>query len=106
MRLNEIFNEYLPSENTTAELVAFFSMFSHETRLKILSLLSISKLCVSDIVKILSLNQTTVSHQLKTLKNANIIDNIRQGKRVYYYIIKESVYDILLEAVRATESDY
>lgn len=106
MHLKEIFNEYLPSEATTTELVTFFSMFSHETRLKILSILSISKLCVSDIVNILSLNQTTVSHQLKTLKNANIIDNIRQGKKVYYFIVKESVYDIMLEAVRATESDY
>lgn len=105
MQLAELFNEYMPSENTMSQLVGFFSMFSHETRLKILSLLSISKLCVSDIVNILSINQTTVSHQLKTLKDANIIDNKRDGKKVYYFIVKESIYDILLEAVRATESD-
>lgn len=104
MILAEIFDEYMPSPNTMSQLVGFFSMFSHETRLKILSLLSISKLCVSDIVNILSINQTTVSHQLKTLKDANIIDNKREGKKVYYFIVKESIYDILLEAVRATEN--
>ncbi len=104
MQLAEIFDQYMPSQNTMSQLVDFFSMFSHETRLKIMSLLSISKLCVSDIVNVLSLNQTTVSHQLKTLKNANIIDSVREGKKVFYFIVKESIYDILLEAVRATEN--
>lgn len=104
MQLAELFDRYMPSQSTMSQLVSFFSMFSHETRLKIVSLLSISKLCVSDIVNILSLNQTTVSHQLKILKNANIIDSVRQGKKVYYFIVKESIYDILLEAVRATDN--
>lgn len=100
----KIFDEYMPSSHTMNQLVDFFSVFSHKTRLRILSLLAISKLCVSDIVEILDLNQTTVSHQLKTLKNANIVDNQRQGKKIYYFIIKDSVYDILFEAVRATEN--
>ena len=59
---------YMPQNSVLQQMANFFSIFSDETRLKILSALSISKMCVNDISISLSLNQTTVSHQLKILK--------------------------------------
>ena len=53
-----------------------FSIFADKTRLRILSSLTITDMCVSDISLMLSINQTTVSHQLKNLKMCAIFESI------------------------------
>ena len=76
---NEITN-YIPSENKLIDMANFFQNFSDSTRLKIISALSINELCVNDLSEILNINQTTVSHQLKILKNQYIVESHRDGK--------------------------
>ena len=58
-------NYYMPEKNVLEDLANFFSIFADATRIKILSALSVSEMCVNDIASVLELNQTTVSHQLK-----------------------------------------
>ena len=68
----------------------FFYAFSDDTRLKIIILLILKPLCVNEIAAILSINQTTISHQLKILKSLNIVDCERNGKSIMYYIKNEN----------------
>ena len=98
-RLKGLIDEYVPKGEILDELVSFFSVFSDYTRLKIISALGITEMCVSDLSKVLRLNQTTVSHQLRFLKNLNVVKTRRQGKVVFYSLRTEVVNDILLKGV-------
>ena len=90
---------YLPEEKALRLLAEFFSMFSDETRIKIISALSVSELSVNDIANILKLNQTTVSHQLKLLKSVGAVKFRRDGKIIYYSIADKQINDCLLSGV-------
>ena len=98
-------NYYMPSTKMCQSLADFFAMFSDCTRLKILSALSVSEMCVGDISKILDINQTTVSHQLKLLKSFGIVKYRRDGKVIYYSIASTMVNDCLLSGVEYLQSE-
>ena len=98
-RLQGMINDYVPNGEILDDLVCFFSIFSDYTRLKIIFALAISEMCVSDLSKLLKLNQTTVSHQLRFLKNLNAVKTRRQGKVVFYSLRNETLNDVLLKGV-------
>lgn len=105
LRLNER-NKYellnvLPDEEVINKLALYFQNFSDNTRIKILSCLSIMDMCVNDLSCLLGINQTTISHQLKTLKDQNIVDFKREGKVLIYRLKAESVQEMMMYAVRA-----
>ena len=92
-------NDFVPDGEILDELVCFFSIFSDYTRLRIISALAISEMCVSDLSTLLKLNQTTVSHQLRLLKNLNAVTTKRQGKVVFYSLRNETLNEVLLKGV-------
>lgn len=92
---------YMPSDGDVRIIAGFFSVFSDATRVKILSALSISDMCVGDIALVLGLNQSTVSHQLKLLRDAGIVGCRRDGKVIYYTLINPVV-----ERVMSLGTDY
>lgn len=98
-RLQSMIKDYVPSGEILDDLVSFFTIFSDYTRLKMISALGITEMCVSDISAVLKLNQTTVSHQLRFLKNLNAVKTRRQGKVVFYSLRTEVINDILLKGV-------
>ena len=98
-RTQSLVNDYVPQGEILDELVCFFTIFSDYTRLKMISALAISEMCVSDLARILQLNQTTVSHQLRLLKNLNAVTTKRQGKVVFYSHKNETLNDVLLKGV-------
>jgi ArsR family transcriptional regulator len=89
-------NKYLPENSIFADMCAFFSVFADVTRVRILTILLISELCVNDIATILRLNQTTASHQLKLLRDAGMVETARDGKVIYYKVTNKYVNDIML----------
>lgn len=90
---------YVPDGELLSSLVRFFSIFSDGTRLRILSALAISQMCVTDISRVLGINQTTVSHQLRFLKDADMVKTDRHGKIIFYELKNEIVNDVLLKGV-------
>lgn len=97
--LRSLMDDYIPTGEVLEELVCFFSIFSDYTRLRMISALAISEMCVSDISTVLKLNQTTVSHQLRLLKNLNAVKTRRQGKVVFYSLRNETLNEVLLKGV-------
>lgn len=95
-KTQQIVESYIPDTRTLDELKEFFSLFSDSTRLRMLSALSISSMCVSDLAKILSLNQTTVSHQLKLMKVAGAVKCRRHGKVIFYSISNPKINDVMM----------
>ena len=91
----------IPEERDIAKLADYFQNFSDSTRIKILSCLSMMNMCVNDLSTILGINQTTISHQLKQLKDQNLVTYKRDGKILVYSLCNKSVNDIMLYAINA-----
>lgn len=92
----EIFKEYIPSNADLADMCQFFSVFTDVTRMKMLAALSICELCVSDLAYLLKFNQTTVSHQLKILRDAGMVATRRDGKIIYYRVTCPHINEVML----------
>lgn len=98
-RTQSLVEAALPDAGILERLVEFFAVFSDGTRLKILSALSVSEMCVTDLARVLKMNQTTVSHQLRYLKTSGFVTVHRLGKVVFYQLAKEEVNTVLLYGV-------
>ena len=98
-RTQSLVENYVPEGEILEGLVDFFSVFADSTRVRILSALAITEMCVTDISRVLGINQTTVSHQLRLLKNIGIVRCSRCGKVIFYSLKNETVNDVLLKGV-------
>ena len=49
------------------------------------------KVCVCELIPLFDLSQSTVSHHLKILRNAGIVDSERRGLWAYYYVNPEAL---------------
>ena len=103
LKLNQktgsLVENYVPDGEMLDDLVGVFSIFSDKTRLRIISSLTITDMCVSDISAVLKINQTTVSHQLRLLRNLGAVNCYRNGKVVYYSLKDELLGDIILKGI-------
>ena len=90
---------YLPDKGTAQTLAELFALFADTSRLRMLSALSISEMCVTDLAAVLEMNQTTVSHQLKLLKNTGLVDFTRQGKTIFYRLASAKINEVMLSGV-------
>jgi ArsR family transcriptional regulator, lead/cadmium/zinc/bismuth-responsive transcriptional repressor len=61
-----------------------FKIFSDPTRVKILYALSQRELCVCDLASLLEMTHSAVSHQLRIMRNNNLVKFKKVGKNVYY----------------------
>ena len=91
--------DYIPRNATLHSLAEFFSACSDATRAKIICALCISEMCVSDLSRILDINQTTCSHQLRLLRAADIVKQRRDGKVIYYSLKNKKIENVLLAGV-------
>ena len=75
-------------------MASFFKIVGDPTRTKILSILDKNELCVCDIANLLNMTKSSISHQLKTLKEASIVKSKKDGKEVYYTLDDEHVSEV------------
>ena len=73
----------------------FFKALADETRIKILKLLSLRRMCVCEIMVALNLTQPTASHHLRILENVGIVKDEREGKWIFYSIANPKMANIL-----------
>ncbi|MDR0987370.1 MAG: metalloregulator ArsR/SmtB family transcription factor [Ruminococcus sp.] len=86
--------EQMPDEEVIYNMAELFKVFSDSTRVRILCVLQLSELTVGDIAKVLSMNQSAISHQLRMLKQARLVKFKRDGKNLIYSIADEHVKTI------------
>ena len=84
----------MPSEEDLYDLAELFKVFGDTTRIKILCALVEAEMCVCDIAALLNMTQSSISHQLRILKQARLVRYRRDGKVVYYSIDDEHVKQI------------
>jgi ArsR family transcriptional regulator len=74
-------------ENTTMEAaIKMFKALSDEARLRIYLLLLQGELCVCELVNILNMEQSRISHSVRILKEAGLVVNRREGKWIIYAV--------------------
>ncbi|HHX79346.1 MAG TPA: helix-turn-helix transcriptional regulator [Acholeplasmataceae bacterium] len=88
-------------ENAEEEkLVDLFKTIGEKTRSKILLLLTIvPELFVCEIIDLLKMEQSAVSHQLRILRNKDLVKSRKVGKLVYYSLKDEHVKDLFKIAI-------
>lgn len=90
----------MPDEDVIYDLAELFKVFGDSTRTKIISALFESELCVCDICAVLSMTKSAVSHQLRILRQTNIVKARRSGKEVFYSLDDEHIYQIYQTALK------
>lgn len=81
------------------DLAAFFKVFGHPTRVRMLQALLISEMCVCDLSYALDMSQSAISHQLRLLKDAKLVKSRKEGKVVYYSLADEHISSIMNEGL-------
>lgn len=84
-----------PKDEMIFDLADFYKIFGDTTRVKILYALDKSELCVCDIAALLEMTISAVSHQLKILRDSNLVKTRREGKVIYYSLADEHVQEII-----------
>lgn len=74
---------------------SFFKALSDETRVKIIWFLKQNEVCVTELALNLKMSQSAVSHQLSTLRKANLVSYYKKGKEVFYYLTDKHVEDMI-----------
>ena len=82
-------------EDTVFNVSNLYKVFSDETRLRILNALLDNELCVYDIAEILDMTHSSISHQLKILRDMKLVKAHKHGKNVYYTLIDDHIEKII-----------
>ena len=85
----------MPAEEYLYELADLFRIVGETTRIRILYSLFDGELCVGDISTILGMSQSSVSHQLRILKDSKLVKFRRDGKSIFYSLDDDHVRSIL-----------
>jgi Predicted transcriptional regulators len=84
----------MPEDEKLFDLAELFKVFGDTTRVKILYALFRSEMCVCDISALLNMTKSSISHQLRILKQAKLVKYRKDGKVVYYSLDDEHVRSI------------
>ena len=95
--LLEHVREQMPSDEKLQELGDLFKVFGDITRIRIMYALHEDEMCVCAIAELLGMTQSAISHQLKTLKDADLVAARREGKTVYYSLSDDHVRSIIAQ---------
>lgn len=80
-------------EDQAAELSRMFKALGDPVRLRLLSMIASRRdqVCVCELTPAFELTQPTISHHLKLLRQAGLIDCERRGTWVYYWALPEAL---------------
>ena len=89
----------LKKKKNLYSLSELFKVFGDFTRVKVLWALKEEEMCVCDIAALLSMTQSAISHQLRVLRNSNLVKSRKDGKVVYYSLDDGHVEQIFNQAL-------
>lgn len=92
MELNVITKQTLPAFEKQAQV---FKVFTHPARLAILEILRDGEHCVCHMEAHLGYRQSYISQQLSVLREADVIQDRRDGWNIYYRVVDNQIYDVL-----------
>jgi DNA-binding transcriptional ArsR family regulator len=94
----EVNNNY--KNKNIEKLANMFSILGDNTRLQIVTLLMYRDANVGEIASELNMTQSAISHQLRILRDAQILKNSKIGRKVIYSINDDHVMTIINEGLK------
>jgi DNA-binding transcriptional ArsR family regulator len=85
----------LSDEREVLRATAIFSALADPTRLRILEALASEEMCVCDLAAVAGISQSGVSHQLRILRDRELVAYRRDGLRAVYSLADEHVRDLI-----------
>jgi ArsR family transcriptional regulator len=79
---------------------SIFKALMHPSRLSILEILRDGEHCVCHLEAVLGCRQAYISQHLMVLREAGLVEDRRDGMRIYYRVVKPEVYELVDSAVR------
>lgn len=81
-------------ERTEKQMALIFKALGDENRIRILKLLHNGEMCACKLLDALSISQPTLSHHMKILCDAGIVNGRKEGKWMHYSICNESAAEL------------
>ena len=85
----------MPDIDVLFELADLFKVFGDTTRLRIMYTISENEMSVLNIAEALNMEQSTISHQLRVLRQNKLVRVRREGKQIYYSLDDDHVKRII-----------
>ncbi|MGI0484382.1 ArsR/SmtB family transcription factor [Pantanalinema rosaneae CENA516] len=87
-------------------MAEFLGFLADPNRLRILSILAEQEMCVGDLAAAVRMNESAVSHQLRTLRTIRLVSSRKQGRHVFYRLQDDHVFSFYQAVVEhLDESD-
>ncbi len=85
----------MPDLEVLFELADLFKVFGDSTRIRIMFTISDNEMSVLNIAESLNMEQSTISHQLRVLRQNKLVRVRRDGKQIYYSLDDDHVKKII-----------
>jgi DNA-binding transcriptional ArsR family regulator len=72
-----------------------FKILSDYNRIKIISALKYHELCVCELSLLLDMSQSSISHQLRHLRQNNIVKFRKEQKQIFYSLVSDEIFDLI-----------
>jgi len=89
----------LPASDIIQRLADTYKALGDPSRLKIVLALLSCELCVCDLAAVCEMSESAVSHQLRILRNLNLVCYRKAGKVVFYQLIDDHIKTILHQSL-------
>lgn len=103
--LHAIVTEHLLDGDTALRLASLFKALSDPTRARIIGLLAHTEMCVGDLCRALGMAQPAVSHQLRHLRQTNLVTMQRSGQHVIYTLADEHIHTLFHQGLSHVQED-
>jgi len=88
---------------SATRLAATFKALADPTRVRIVSVLAQTELCVCDLAATLGMTQSAVSHQLSLMREMRLVQSRKEGRMVYYTLDDEHIRDLFQRGLEHIE---
>ncbi len=84
------------------DVAGIFQAMADPTRVRLISSLLNTEMCVCDLAAILDMTQSAISHQLRILRDLHIVKARRDGRMIFYSLDDDHVRDFITQAKEHT----
>lgn len=105
MQQGELLHEHMlkdlatTNDLTSQKLANVFKVLGDSTRIKLLALLTLDEMKVSNIAESLDMGQSAISHQLRVLRDARLVKYRKEGKEAWYSLDDDHVVKLMRQGL-------
>ncbi len=92
--IDEISNK-MKDNDTIQKTCNLFKILSDNNRVRIILSLQDRELCVCELSLLLDMSQSSVSHQLRHLRNSNIVKFRKENKQIFYSLNNDEIIKLI-----------